>query len=274
MSKKKKIMIIALIVIILIVVIVAFFIIKSKKSSTPGMPDNMQFMGTENGERDMNKDFSKGEDGEADSNFNPKSKDGTDSSFSKSSEGGDSISESDSADLDGEDSNFKQKSDRSNKQNKTTLKSQTEVKSALTEDVELHATYYLEEVYVEENQFVSAGENILKYTNGTYLVAPYDCYIIKLNLPDLEGKALNSHYVEISSSNSLMVTMSIDETNINSVSVGTEATIEVTSLGKTYTGYVTNIASTGSNGKFQIEIEFENDGDVMIGMSSTVSITI
>jgi multidrug resistance efflux pump len=71
-----------------------------------------------------------------------------------------------------------------------------------------------------------------------------------------------------------MVTMSIDETNINSVSVGTEATIEVTSLGKTYTGYVTNIASTGSNGKFQIEIEFENDGDVMIGMSSTVSITI
>jgi hypothetical protein len=233
MSKKKKI-IIALIVIILIVVIVAFFIIKSKKSSTPGMPNNMQFMGTENGERNM--DFNQGEDGE--------------------------------------DSNFKQKSDRSNKQNKTTLKSQTEVKSALTEDVELHATYYLEEVYVEANQFVSAGENILKYTNGTYLVAPYDCYIIKLNLPDLEGKALNSHYVEISSSNSLMVTMSIDETNINSVSVGTEATIEVTSLGKTYTGYVTNIASTGSNGKFQIEIEFENDGDVMIGMSSTVSITI
>jgi hypothetical protein len=201
--------------------------------------------------------------------------------FNSSNESGDSISnlsdlnaDNSNSSEDGENSNFKQMSDKSNKKNKTTLKSQTEVKSALTENVELHATYYLEEVYVEENQFVSAGENILKYTNGTYLVAPYDCYIIKLNLPDLEGKALNNHYVEISSSNSLMVTMSIDETNINSVSVGTEATIEVTSLGKTYTGNVTNIASTGSNGKFQIEIEFENDGDVMIGMSSTVSITI
>jgi hypothetical protein len=166
--------------------------------------------------------------------------------------------------------------DKADKQNKntTTLKTTAEVKSALTENVELHATYYLEEVYVEENEFVEAGENILKYTNGTYLVAPYDCYIIELNLPDIEGKVLNSHYVEISSSNSLMVTMSVDETNIENINVGLEATIEVTSLGKTYTGNVTHIASTGTNGKFEIEIEFENDGDTKIGMTSTVSITI
>ena len=114
----------------------------------------------------------------------------------------------------------------------------------------------------------------MKYTNGTYLVAPYDCYVIELNLPDLEGKALNSHYVEISSSNSLMVTMDVDETNMEKISVGLEATIEVTSLGKTYKGNITHIASTGNNGKFEIEIEFENDGDVKIGMTGAVSITI
>lgn len=106
---------------------------------------------------------------------------------------------------------------------------------------------------IEKNQLVKTGENILKYTNGTYLVAPYDCYITELNLPDLNGKILNSHYVGISSSNSLMVTMGIDETNIEKVSVGLEATIEVTSLGKTYKGNVTYIASTGSNGKFEVE---------------------
>jgi multidrug resistance efflux pump len=93
-------------------------------------------------------------------------------------------------------------------------------------------------------------------------------------VPDIDGKALNSHYVEISSSNSLMVTMNIDETNISKLSVGQEATIEVTSLGNTYTGNITHIASTGNNGKFEIEIEFENDGNVKIGMSGTVSITI
>ena len=156
----------------------------------------------------------------------------------------------------------------------TTLKTNTEIKSALSENIELHATYYLEEVYVEENQFVEAGENILKYTNGTYLVAPYDCCITELNLPDLNGKVLNSHYVGIASSNSLMVTMNVDETNIEKLSIGLETTIEVTSLNKTYKGNITHIASTGNNGKFEIEIEFENDGDVKIGMTGSVSITI
>lgn len=156
----------------------------------------------------------------------------------------------------------------------TTLKTNTEIKSALSENIELHATYYLEEVYVEENQFVEAGENILKYTNGTYLVAPYDCCITELNLPDLNGKVLNSHYVGISSSNFLMVTMNVDETNIEKLSIGLETTIEVTSLNKTYKGNITHIASTGNNGKFEIEIEFENDGDVKIGMTGSVSITI
>lgn len=63
------------------------------------------------------------------------------------------------------------------KEQTTTLSSNSEVKSALTENIELHTTYYLSEVYVEENQFVEKGGNILKYTNGTYLTAPYDCYI-------------------------------------------------------------------------------------------------
>lgn len=170
----------------------------------------------------------------------------------------------------------KEKMDRTDKQSQksTTLKTNAEIKSALSENIELHATYYLEEVYVEENQFVEAGENILKYTNGTYLVAPYDCYVTELNLPDLNGKVLNSHYIGIASSNSLMVTMNVDETNIEKISVGLESTIEVTSIGKTYKGNVTHIASTGNNGNFEVEIEFENDGDVKIGMTGAVSITI
>lgn len=174
------------------------------------------------------------------------------------------------------DESIKQFTNKTDKQYKktTTLKTQTEIKSALTEKVELHATYYLEEIYVEKNDFVASGENILKYTNGTYLVAPYDCYIIDLNLPDLEGKALNSHYIEISSSNSLMVTMSVDEANIQDISIGMEATIEVNSLNKTYKGYIAHVASTGSNGKFQIEIEFENDGDIKIGMTGEISVII
>jgi len=155
-----------------------------------------------------------------------------------------------------------------------TLSSTSEVKSALIENVELHATYYLEEVYVEENSYVSKGDKILKYTNGTYLTAPYDCYIVELNVPDEEGKVLNSHYVQIQSKNILTVSMKIDETKVNKLKIEDDAKITVSAIDKTYTGYITHIGSIASNGKFTIDIEFENDGDVKIGMTSTILLEI
>ena len=161
-----------------------------------------------------------------------------------------------------------------NSESTTTLSSTSEVKSALIENVELHATYYLEEVYVEENSYVTKGEKILKYTNGTYLNAPYDCYIVELNVPNEEGKILNSHYVQIQSKNILTVSMKIDETNINKVKVGDEAKITILVIDETFTGYITHIGSTASNGKFTIDIEFENDGNVKIGMTSTIILQI
>lgn len=165
-------------------------------------------------------------------------------------------------------------SETSASQNKTTLSSTSEVKSALIENVELHATYYLEEAYVENNSYVAKGEKILKYTNGTYLKAPYDCYIVEFNLPEEEGKCLNSHYVKIQSKNVLTVSMDISEKNIEKISIGDEVKITILALEKTYTGYVTHIGSTASNGKFTINIEFENDGNIKLGMTSTVEISI
>ena len=160
------------------------------------------------------------------------------------------------------------------KEQTTTLSSNSEVKSALTENIELHTTYYLSEVYVEENQFVEKGGNILKYTNGTYLTAPYDCYITELNIPETKGQCLNNHYIQAESKNMLSVSMQVDETQIGKVSIGKEATIEVTAIDKKYTGYVTNIGSIASNGTFEVTIEFENDGNTMVGMTSKVEMTI
>lgn len=160
------------------------------------------------------------------------------------------------------------------KEQTTTLSSNSEIKSALTESIELHTTYYLSEVYVEENQFVEKGGNILKYTNGTYLTAPYDCYITELNIPETKGQCLNSHYIQVESKNMLSVSMQVDETQISKVNIGKETTIEVTAIDKKYTGYVTNVGSIASNGKFEVTIEFENDGNIMVGMTSKIEMTI
>lgn len=36
-------------------------------------------------------------------------------------------------------------------------------------------------------------------------------------------------------------------------------------------GIVTNISSTASNGKFTVTVEFENDGEIMLGMTAVVN---
>lgn len=157
--------------------------------------------------------------------------------------------------------------------NKVIASSNGEIISGLTENLELHATYYLEEVYVKTNQLIKKGENILKYTNGTYLTAPYDCVITQINIPSEGGKCTNAHYIEISSNNILKVKVKIDESKINLITLGQNAIVEVSSYeDKKIEGNITNISNTASNGKFTVTIEFENDGEVMIGMSALVTI--
>ena len=37
-------------------------------------------------------------------------------------------------------------------------------------------------------------------------------------------------------------------------------------------GYVTKISSTASNGRFTATVEFENDGEILLGMTANVTI--
>ena len=156
---------------------------------------------------------------------------------------------------------------------KTILTTTCEVKSALTESIDLHATYYLKESYVSTNEQLKSGEKILKYTNSKYLKAPYDCIVTDINIPSEKGQCTNEHYIEISSTNNLQVQFRIDETKLDSIKIGDEATIEIAAYeGKVLTGYVTKISSTASNGRFTVTVEFENDGEVLLGMTATVTI--
>jgi hypothetical protein len=149
----------------------------------------------------------------------------------------------------------------------------TEVNSALTENIGLYATKYLEESYVEENQLVKEGENILKYTDGTYLTAPYDCVIVKISIPTTSGECTNNHYIQISSNNILQVQFKVDETKISKISLGDDAKIKISALDdKEYNGVITSISNIASNGKFTVVVEFENDGNIKIGMTATVAI--
>lgn len=160
------------------------------------------------------------------------------------------------------------------------LTSSGEVISNVTETLELNTYRYFKEIYVEENDFVEEGANILKYTNGTYLVAPYNCVITKLSIPEESGDRCTSlHNIEIQSTNELAINISIEEEDIAKVKVGQEVSITINAYeDKTYTGTVKKINQIGtyaSNGSsFSAVVTFANDGEVKIGMSGSCEITL
>lgn len=151
-----------------------------------------------------------------------------------------------------------------------TISSSGEITSTLTEKLELSTSKYFDVMCVEEDDIVKKGENILKYTNGTYLTASYDCVISEINIPSSGEKCTNEHYVKIESLNSLSITLNIDETKISQYNIGDEVEITISATSEEVTGNITSISNTASNGKFTVKVEFENTGNIKIGMSAII----
>lgn len=162
---------------------------------------------------------------------------------------------------------------------KKTLTGSGEVLAKTTEKIELESSYYFKTMCVEDDDTVKAGENILQYTNGKYLTTPYDLVVISHNVPNAESKCTSSNYIEVSNLNTLIASISINENEINDVKVGQEVVITCTAdESKKYTGKVTKIDSIGtyasSGTTFAATIEFENDGNIKLGMSLSCTITL
>lgn len=127
---------------------------------------------------------------------------------------------------------------------KKTLTSSGEIQTSNTEKLELSTTKYFETMCVEDDDTVKAGENILKYTDGTYLTAPYDLVISSHSVPETENKATSSNYIEVKDLDNLLITLSINENEISNISLDQEVEITLTAdTSKTYTGTITKIDS-------------------------------
>lgn len=162
---------------------------------------------------------------------------------------------------------------------KKTLSATGTVTAKTTEKLTLGTTKYFKAMCVEEDDTIKAGQNILEYTNGTYLTSPYDCVVISLNVPETENKCTSSNYIEVSNLDTLITTISINENEINEVAVGQEVEIKLTAdESKTYTGKIIKLDSVGtyqaSGTTFSATIEFENDDTIKLGMSATCTVIL
>lgn len=160
-----------------------------------------------------------------------------------------------------------------------TLTSSGEIKSAETEQLDISTSLYFETMCVEEGDTVKEGANILKYTNGTYLTAPYDCVISSYSVPETKTVGTSNNYVEIYNLVDLEVDLSISESEIGSLSVDQEVNIILSAdSSKTYTGKITKIDAIGtyqaSGTTYPVTVSFENDGSCKIGMSVSCEIVV
>lgn len=162
---------------------------------------------------------------------------------------------------------------------KKTLTSSGEIQSANIEKLELDTSKYYETMCVEEDDTVNEGENLLKYTDGTYLIAPYDLVVTSFSVPETETKATSSNYIEVQDLKNLNVNLNINESEISNISLDQEVEISLTAdSSKTYTGKISKIDSIGtysaSGTTFPVEVSLVNDGNIKIGMSVSCTINI
>ena len=161
----------------------------------------------------------------------------------------------------------------------TTLTAPGEVKSETTEKLTLNTNYKYLTMCAEKEELVKEGENLLKYTNGKFITAPYDCVILDYYVPTAKESCTDSNYINISSVEDLYMDINIGEDEIEKITVGQEVDIVANyDESKTYKGTITKINATGtrSSGRttFAAIASIKNDDSLKLGMSATCTVTI
>lgn len=145
------------------------------------------------------------------------------------------------------------------------------VSTALSEEIPLRTGYYFQELLVTDNVVIKKGTKIIKYTNGSYLTAPYDLVITSVNIPETKKICNSSHSINVSAFNVLSATFRVDETKMDSVYIGKTVKVKVPALNDLEVeAIITDITSTATNGRFTATIEFDNNGDIKLGMTINI----
>ena len=107
------------------------------------------------------------------------------------------------------------------------------------------------------------------YGGGTVTAEP------EFELYDLDGSTI----LEITTQDTMTLTITVDEQNLHKVNVGMTAVVTVDALkGETYSATVTKVYSKGINSggssKFSVELTLDRSENMLDGMSATVAFTL
>ena len=204
-----------------------------------------------------------------------------------------------------------------------TITAAGQVTAAESESIYFSTAKAFKAMCVEENEVVSMGQHLILYSDGSYTNAPADGVIVGISAPTSGNYASSSNYVSLAYTDTLALSITVPESEINYVKKGDAASVTINSdTNKSYEGKITgkraisttllsekssdssssssssdssssrasgDSAGFGSGGGsntsspfgqdsstayYTVELEFENDGSVMLGMSAICTIVI
>lgn len=137
----------------------------------------------------------------------------------------------------------------------------------------------IEEIYVDINEDVSEGEDIVLLANGNVIEAPFDGKISKIYVSEGDSVSSNTSVFNIVDNSGFKIETSVDESEVNKVSAGQKVEVTVSAIEKEYEGIVARVdgeaTTSGNSTTFGVVIELEGDFDGLYsGMSSEMNIVI
>ena len=134
----------------------------------------------------------------------------------------------------------------------------------------------VQEVYVEADQEVSAGDELLRLNNGETFTATIDGTVTTLNVARGDAVWPQMSLVTVADLSDLRVSTSVDEYDVRTVAAGQRCEVTVVSLGLTFETEIDHVdrvsASTGAVASYTVTADIDAPENVLPGMQATVTI--
>lgn len=134
----------------------------------------------------------------------------------------------------------------------------------------------VQEVYVEADQRVSEGDDLLRLSNGETFQASIDGVVTELNVAAGDAVWPQMTLVTVGDLDNLRVSISVDEYDIDKVAVGQPCSVTVISLGLTFETEIDHVnrvsSSAGSIASYTVTADIDAPENVLPGMQATVTI--
>ncbi|WP_421572496.1 HlyD family efflux transporter periplasmic adaptor subunit [Slackia exigua] len=153
-----------------------------------------------------------------------------------------------------------------------------EIKGSATAKLELDKKRYFKEFVPELNTRVEEDDELVDYTYGKPLKAPYDLVVTEKNVPKSKKAVTSDHYLQVTRVDTMNVDIAVSEADIAKIKEGQEVDVAIGGdENNVVKGTVESINQVGSynasGSKYTVTVSIPNeDGNILIGMSANLSI--